>query len=457
MDSRQTLSDVQTFGDILIIAIDYDNCFRNQNLDIPQEIEDYYVANQDHHREVADKLAPAMIEANRPVLDTTKEHIGNYEKAYVFIFSNRQSKADDIANGDPSCFFIMPHIVAYLNEGNHKKTEFIPLLLSDIYNKLPLGTAYAHAVEDPYNKRPHEHPRWRFDKTKATLLFAITQEVTNRHPDKKIDTHVFDDRHDIHEAIAAFSKEYPALTPPPKVRTRLFEYAGKEATWLAEIPGKGVCFSNYKAMIRKMGILAATPEADGYRAAFKVGDQLSPQILASKYPLDLLSLLDLEFETEDELNSKLKNIKLIDDYMEYMKNTYKVTPGKASWHEFPSYFINREHRFGMGFYLKPEGNVLFLRDKYLSKIQGSTFARKQGDSWITISYDDAIKHQNDLFRKIIESAPAVLAKQNPTVSNNPATLFNNQQQDQSQQQRPLQPSPNQEPNFWDKIKSTFSW
>lgn len=92
-------------------------------------------------------------------------------------------------------------------------------LLSDFYDERESGHSFnliLQQIELESQGRSDqrlEHPQYVFDHTKFTLLYTIAHHFAKRYPDDHLIIAFFDDRDDIHSALAQAFAKHPDLLP----------------------------------------------------------------------------------------------------------------------------------------------------------------------------------------------------------------------------------------------------
>ncbi|KTC78215.1 hypothetical protein [Legionella brunensis] len=230
-----------------------------------------------------------VLEANRKFLDAIKKDNGHYTRNIGFVGSNRQSKSIDLVNGKESCFVTIQQIVEDLG------IELDKFLMADLYGNLAAGESFNRAIDadTPWD----QHVEWKFDDTKASLIYAQVQKIAQENPDEEIVFEFFDDRgkgarrtEDILEWLNKFYSENPEMLPK-NVTLKLNHYSGEEVTPLFEIKGTGIIDADYRQTVKDMAE-AATPDYEGKlligvdpgikvkelkRTAFVVGEKKSKE------------------------------------------------------------------------------------------------------------------------------------------------------------------------------------
>lgn len=227
-----------------------------------------------------------VIAHNVAFLEQLKQENSNYRKVITMVGSNRQSKSVDFLNAwmakKGSCFPAIAKVNEYLS------TTLDPFLLADIYGNLPNGSAYKMAMDE--TTEINAHPEWKFDETKASILYAQVHKAALAYPNEDIVLDFYDDRgngarssSDILEWLATFYEQYTQLLPQ-NVTLRLHQYAGAEVTDLAEIKGTGSVDLDYRQTVKDMAkiTIEKEPHNDGINQPIFVSHNVTPELLSEK-------------------------------------------------------------------------------------------------------------------------------------------------------------------------------
>ena len=220
---------------VRVLSFDFDGCLFNKHYKWQST--------------AARRSLNAVIVQNKSFLDAIKIENTLYREVSAFIGSARQSnwldKANSRRNDTELCFDAIQKVCHYLD------IEFNPLLLTDVYQGLPVGTSYwrATGAESGHNL---DFPG---DETKLTLLYAQMHAAALEYPNDTIIFDFYDDRdHDTPHARGILSflsqvfKEYPQLIPS-NVLLRLNHYAGDRPSVFGVIKGRGECERYYGSKI----------------------------------------------------------------------------------------------------------------------------------------------------------------------------------------------------------------
>lgn len=183
---------------IILALVDYDGCV---GASAPEEIK-------------------AKSQALNQLLLSKAEAYSEAGFSPVVIFcsgSARQDKASDDAsqnlNGNGSSAGFLRVLKKSFSRMSHSRVEslYSPMLLSDLYADLPLGTSYQRMGDPSYTG---EHARYLFDEHKVTMIFsfthlafAIARELSVQFDPEtaSVDCEFFDDRDDI---LRILTKEF---------------------------------------------------------------------------------------------------------------------------------------------------------------------------------------------------------------------------------------------------------
>lgn len=152
---------------IVIYSLDYDGC---SNILFEETLLKYDTLDSNEYLRVKDKL--------NDFFETNKEISENVE---VYVGSKRQScRLDQInaqAHKTGSCFVNLQMLC------EQKEWVFRPLLLADIYNQMPPGSAINNDQLDCTD----------YDRKKTDLLKYQLMDAEKNHPDKKVHFFFLDD------------------------------------------------------------------------------------------------------------------------------------------------------------------------------------------------------------------------------------------------------------------------
>lgn len=225
-----------------VISFDADNCLFHRG----------YVWHplDPHHDE------NEVITKNRHLFDAIKAERHLYAEEIVFCGSNRQDEYwDRVLQADKNpteSFFIALQKVC--KELDARLDAF---LLADVYSELPDGSAYAQAVNNRISSDMTASPRWRFDKSKLTILYAQIHKIANEYPEDDVVFDFYDDKafgilnNFLLEELYTFFITYPDLLPD-RTTLRLKYYEGKDVKDIGIIQGKGSIDRAYRQTILDM-------------------------------------------------------------------------------------------------------------------------------------------------------------------------------------------------------------
>ena len=124
-----------------------------------------------------------IIEKNKDILDALiKKYSDGYSKVVLGYITNRQSYLTDKRNGG-TCTPLLPILQDYLQSKLKCEVVMDPFWSADIYaNKKnggdkQAGDSYKLALKNHFSdpELKDKHPEEVFDKTKGTLLYALTK------------------------------------------------------------------------------------------------------------------------------------------------------------------------------------------------------------------------------------------------------------------------------------------
>ncbi|MCW8399550.1 hypothetical protein OQJ26_12180 [Legionella sp. PATHC038] len=199
-------------------------------------------------------LGNAVIVHNKAFLDTLREQNKQYDSVFAFIYSNRQSYEVDLINVGSRTRFKGSAFSAIETVCQDLGIVFDPLLLADLYNNLPYGTAFNKAIAEVkngnyiYNPEYEDHPTCPGDHDKIALLLAQIQkaavDAVAKHPGEDIIFDVFGNHQPGLEYTKCFFSENKHLIPKG-VTLNLNYYDGGEPTLYSSIEGEGVVYFNF--------------------------------------------------------------------------------------------------------------------------------------------------------------------------------------------------------------------
>ncbi|MCH9756410.1 MAG: hypothetical protein K0U37_04355 [Gammaproteobacteria bacterium] len=208
---------------------------------------------QYHH--LKEKDDNAVVNSNQTLLVKIRENSANYAETIVFVGSNRQDYDHDQLNSERNetepCFSAIQKLSTALD------ARLDPFLLADVYRETNKGfePGYAFGLTQRRDVEGLNHPRWIFDETKATILYAQMHKLANEHPNETIEFDFFDDRADILISLHDFYTNHPDLVPT-NVTLHLNHYLGDKPKCVSTLKGTGMIDQNYVATTKKMGTVA---------------------------------------------------------------------------------------------------------------------------------------------------------------------------------------------------------
>lgn len=243
------------------ISLDFDGCIFHNN---------YIIENRQR-----------VIDTNFIFLEKLRRQNEQFDDNLLLIGSNRQSKADDRYNSikveglitfnTGSCFIAIKKI------SKHLGVQFDPFLLADVYGDVQEGEAYRLAM-DP-RVPDSEHPKWQFDETKVSILYAQMHHIAFEHHDEEteITFDFYDDRQDILDTLKEYFSKYPTLIPS-NLQLRLHKYAGQQTRLIEAIKGTGDIDCNFRDTVIDMAKIS--PVQNG---KIRAHAHVTPELLSHRF------------------------------------------------------------------------------------------------------------------------------------------------------------------------------
>ena len=182
--------------------------------------------------------AKDLVRMNEQLFTELAKSRDNYTQAFTFIGAYSQ---------DP----LSVPLTAITQVAKQLKAEFDPLLMADVYNDLPYGTAYYQATQAHASHNPNIHAQWPEDPSKITILYAQLHKMAIEHPDAQITFDFYEGNKVICDNLLHFMHKHPELIPH-NINLRINHYQNGTLSQHPPVVGKGPTDSNFRQTVKDM-------------------------------------------------------------------------------------------------------------------------------------------------------------------------------------------------------------
>lgn len=278
---------------IRVLSFDFDGCL----------FCDAFIVNPDKKKSITDYNLSLYhaIKSSADAFSRTITMIGSHRQSFPVDKFNWFKPWGSISYYVGSCFTQMKALAKELS------AEFDPFLMADIHSRVVSGSTFtwamehidwmwAHCAEKNIEFPPEvskedmeHHPRWIFDSSKVSILYAQMHKIANENPDEDIVFEFFDDKKSrgsvnedaVLDVLKNFFSKYPELIPD-NVLLKLNQYEETMLTPVAEIVGTGFIDASYRETVMQMWEITLKAMGVNGSTRINVAKNVTPSLLTKR-------------------------------------------------------------------------------------------------------------------------------------------------------------------------------